>query len=141
MMEAGVLLDLNGAPIYWHVPPERSGGSLPDSRNLWDVIWENRKNIWGFAHSHPGRGTPGPSYTDITTFAAIEAALGCRLAWPIVSEDDWVIVRWLDERYSVGRRVDDASTPEWIAQLRALSGYTTKPMDELAAEAQKLGLY
>ena len=94
MMEAAVLLDLNGKPLYWHVPSGRSGGSLPDSRDLWDVIWENRNNISGLAHSHPGSGLPGPSYTDVTTFAAIEAALGRRLDWYIISSDYIALFRW-----------------------------------------------
>lgn len=96
MREAGVLLDLEAKPLYWHVPANRSAGSLPDSSDLWKVFWENRNNILGFAHSHPGKGVPSPSYEDITTFSAIELALGKRLTWWIISEDleGVVWIRW-----------------------------------------------
>lgn len=93
-MEAGVVLDLQGQPIYWHLPPGRSGGSLPDSRDLWDVLWENRDNLSGFAHSHPGFGVPGPSHTDVTTFAAVEAGLGARLDWWIITSDSIGLFKW-----------------------------------------------
>ena len=93
-IEAGVVLDLEWQPIYWHIPNDRSGASLPDSRDLWEVFWENRNNLSGFAHTHPGSGQPGPSYTDVTTFAAVEAGLGRRLDWFILSSDKFVVVRW-----------------------------------------------
>lgn len=130
-MEAGVLLDREGKPIHWHLPPGRSGGSLPDSRDLWDVIWENRGNISGFAHSHPGSGLPGPSYTDVTTFAAIEQALGRRLNWFITSSDSWALYRWegpdkLDYKLLT-------SDLKWLDRLRAASNYGD-PMDILALD-------
>lgn len=123
MMEAGVLLDSKGEPIFWHVPPERSGGSLPDSRDLWDVIWENRENISGFAHSHPGSGRPGPSHTDVTTFAAVEAALGRRLEWIIISQDELSVVRWAGP-HRLSYATEDAHQDRlWLPKLRELSGY------------------
>jgi len=94
-MEAGVVIDEMGLPIYWHIPDDRSIAYLPDSRRLWDVIWGNREIVAGFAHSHPGSGEPGPSYEDLTTFAAIEAALGKRLTWWITSSDTLVTVTWI----------------------------------------------
>lgn len=131
MMEAGVLLDLWGQPIHWHEPPERSGGSLPDSRDLWDIIWENRKILAGFAHSHPGSGYPSPSYTDVTTFAAVEAALGRRLEWWICTSDSLALYRWAGpDRLTYGadgllqsNDPDWAAWPDWIRELRRLSGY------------------
>lgn len=84
-MEAGLVFTKWGVPIFWHVPPDRSMGALPDSRPLWDVLWENRHELGGVAHTHPWNGTPGPSSTDVTTFAAVEAGLGQRLYWPIVT--------------------------------------------------------
>lgn len=125
-IEAGVLLDLNEKPIYWHLPPGRHGGALPDSNSLWETMWTNRKNIWGFAHSHPGAGRPGPSYTDITTFAAIESALGQRLIWPIVSSDEWVTCWWTGNGrldYSTSLPVEGRTTPDWVHRLRELSEY------------------
>jgi hypothetical protein len=137
MMEAGVVLDLEGRPLHWHVPPERSGGSLPDSVALWTVFWENRKNISGFAHSHPGSGLPGPSYTDVTTFAAIEAALGRRLDWFIISSDSFALFRWKGpDPYTYEMHWATYHTPEhpiltgepdWIHHLRELSNYGEPP--------------
>ncbi len=80
-LEAGVLVGLDGKPLYWHTPEDRSVGHLPNSVPLWNVIWELRDQVLGFAHSHPGQGIPGPSYEDLTTFASIEAGLGRRLKW------------------------------------------------------------
>jgi len=93
-IEAGVVLGQDNEVLYWHLPHTRSGGSLPDSRDLWDVLWENRGVVTGFAHTHPGNGLPGPSYTDVTTFAAVEAGLGKRLDWWILSSDSFVLLRW-----------------------------------------------
>ena len=93
-IEAGVVLDLEGNPLHWHLPDGRSAGGLPDSRTLWDVIWENRANISGIAHSHPGFGVPGPSYEDVTTFHAIEKGLGRLLNWWIISGDQHVLLRF-----------------------------------------------
>ncbi len=134
MREAGVLIDLKGAPIYWHMPPGRSGGSLPDSRDLWDVIWENRANLSGFAHTHPGYGNPGPSQTDITTFQAIEAGLGKRLEWPIVSGDSLVVVYHSSlvgdeiDKYLVEGPWEDEHP--WVAELRIRSGFPFTPANE-----------
>jgi hypothetical protein len=122
-METGVLVNLSGEPIYWHLPPERTGGSLPDSKDLWDVIWKNRNDLEGFAHSHPGSGTPGPSHTDVTTFAAVEAALGRRLSWWITSSDALVVVWWTgpDRLSYKAHRVHQQDEQSWIADLRRLS--------------------
>lgn len=119
-IETGVVLDLAGQPLHWHLPPGRSMGGLPDSRKLWDVIWENRDIISGIAHSHPGSGIPGPSQTDVTTFAAIEAALGRRLDWWIVSAGDETVVLL---RWAGSGKLDYHSAPimvpypEWIPKL------------------------
>lgn len=94
MIEAGVVLDLRGYPLFNHYPTGRTGGSLPDSYLLWDVLWNNRGEISGFAHSHPGKGISPPSHTDLTTFAAIEAGLGMRLDWWIMTEDAITLTRW-----------------------------------------------
>lgn len=123
MMEAGVLLDERGDALYWHIPNNRSGGALPDSVDLWSVIWENREIISGFAHSHPGFGRTGPSYTDITTFAAIEAGLGKRLDWWITSGDGMVLVRWNGPGTLDYFRLDVTMEPDWVHELRRVSTY------------------
>lgn len=91
-IETGVVLDYNWNVIYWHLPQGRSSGYLPDSRDLWSVIWENRDKVAAVAHSHP-EGIIGPSGTDITTFAAIEAGLGKLLMWPIVTGTEVAIYK------------------------------------------------
>jgi hypothetical protein len=121
MIEAGVVVDLEGQPLHWHLPPGRSGGALPDSRDLWDVIWTNRERISGIAHSHPGQGVPGPSFEDVTTFSAIELALGRRLDWWITSADRVALVRWRGPaKYDYDAEPLE-SEPSWVAELRRLS--------------------
>lgn len=122
-IETGVVLDLDNKPIFWHCPQNRGTAILPDSRELWDVIWENRANISGFAHTHPFHcGAPAPSGTDITTFIAIEKALGKRLDWWILSLDNVCLVKWLgpDEKVYV-RYTTEGPEPEWAVELRKLS--------------------
>jgi len=120
MLEAAVVIDTNNQPVYWHTPPERSGGSLPDSQKLWEVIWEHRDVLKGLAHSHPGSGVPGPSWEDRTTFSAIERALGQRLDWWITSSDTVVLLRWAgpDKHNYEAVRIED---PPWVGELRRLS--------------------
>lgn len=136
-MEAAVVVDVGGRAIRWHLPPGRTGGSLPDSRELWEFIWENRQRISGIAHSHPGRGVPGPSYTDVTTFEAIESALGRRLLWWITSEDRMVTVRWegsdkLSYRALEVPRLEGEPEPEWLVPLREASYRALQERLELA---------
>ena len=121
MMEAGAVIGSGGDAIFWHAPSGRRGGALPDSRELWDVLWQNRAAIQGFAHSHPGSGVPGPSYEDVTTFAAVEAALGRRLVWWIVSSDRVSVVIWCgpDKLSYAGESV--CREPSWVKKLRELS--------------------
>lgn len=122
VMDAPVEIGQSSAPVfYWHSPDGRTGGSLPDSRKLWDVLWALRKAEYlGFAHSHPGSGIPGPSMTDLTTFAAIEVGLGRRLVWWITSSDRTIELRWKGPgklEYE-SRQIDD---PNWVHELRRLS--------------------
>lgn len=120
MMEAGVLIASDGTPVHWHLPDGRSSGYLPDSRSLWDAIWENRERVLGFAHSHPGFGPPAPSHEDITTFSAVERALGRRLRWWIVSGDCLAVAVWNGSEYRLTREW----TPyPWIDKLREYTGY------------------
>ena len=120
MIETGVVL-LGHEPLYWHLPPGRTGGSLPDSRALWDVLWEHRKaeNL-GFAHSHPGGGVPGPSWTDITTFSGVELGLGRRIDWWITSSERVILLRWQGPaKYDYDANLQE-ETP-WADRLRELS--------------------
>lgn len=127
MIEAGVVIGTDG-PIHWHLPAGRTGGSIPDSRQLWKVLFENRKaDCLGFAHSHPGGGVPGASWTDLTTFAAVEAGLGRRLDWWITSSDHVVLLRWRGpDRISYNLFQLLTADPEWTAQLREYSNKETE---------------
>ena len=84
-METALVFDRQGRTIYWHEPNGRTSGSIPDTRSLWDVLWENRNILGGVAHTHPWDGEANPSGTDITTFDAIERGLGRQLLWPVVT--------------------------------------------------------
>jgi Prokaryotic homologs of the JAB domain len=86
-LEAAVVLARDWHPIHFHAPAGRTYGSLPDSRDLWSVLWEHRGSLLGVAHSHPGGGVPRPSFEDVTTFSAVERALGVRILWPIITTD------------------------------------------------------
>jgi len=118
MIEAGVVIIGQARPVYWHSPDGRTGGSLPDSRKLWDVLWDHRKaQGLGFAHSHPGGGMPGPSMIDVTTFAAVEAGLGRRLTWWITSSDH-VIALWWSGPGKLDYESSLIPEPDWAKQLR-----------------------
>lgn len=139
MMEAAVLLDAAGNPIHWHAPEDRSAVSLPDSRKLWDEIWNNRGRAVALAHSHPGTGLTGPSITDMTTFDAIERALGRPLVWLIATDNRLVRCRRvrIDTVTDENRRSRRAHaeiawiteeellfpTARWLPRLRELSNY------------------
>lgn len=121
MIETGVLLDKNNEPIYWHLPAGRNGGALPDSHELWDIIWENRHRVGGFAHTHPWHGEAHPSGTDISTFVAIELALGQHLRWWIVTFSE--VANWSFDGQSQafeGGRTNEC--PPWVEELRLRSG-------------------
>jgi len=117
MIEAGVVVTGYGVS-YWHLPNGRTGGSLPDSRDLWEVLWEHRReHFLGFAHSHPGSGIPGPSWTDLTTFAAVELGLGRRLTWWITSSTHMIGLNYQGpDKYKYNPFLVDE--PDWAAQLR-----------------------
>ena len=123
MIEVAMVFDRQGAPFYWHLPPGCSGGAIPDSRDLWEVLWEHREELGGVAHTHPWYGDSGPSHTDVTTFAAVEAALGRRLLWLVVTFDHVTYLEWtgpgrLDYDRPGRRRIRIGG----IEKLRTLSG-------------------
>jgi len=131
MLETALVFDLNGKTIYWHEPEGRTAGSLPDSDALWDFLWENRHRLGGVAHTHPWIGAARPSHTDITTFAAIEKALGKHLLWPVVTFNDILcVVR--NPLYSEGEDMWTGAGPltfeiEGLDELRRRSGSTLVP--------------
>jgi hypothetical protein len=119
--EAGVLLDKNRRPLYWHAPAGRSVAYLPDSRDLWDVIWENRATISGFAHVHPGGGVPWPSNEDVTTFHAVEVALGVRLEWWIATQDAVAVFHHNEDSAPYVYTRSAVEKPDWYDELMRLA--------------------
>ncbi len=133
MIEAGVVIGPDG-PLYWHLPEGRTAGSIPDSRRLWEVLWENRHlDDLGFAHSHPGSGMPAPSMTDMTTFKAIEQGMGRRLTWWITSSDHMIEMyraytkEGEEEKYLYAVVEEE---PVWVSELRAHSQKETNDGSE-----------
>lgn len=120
-VEAGAVIGAVGEVLHWHCPPDRTVASLPDSPDLWALLWEHRGQLLGVAHTHPGRGIPGPSWEDLTTFEAVEAGLGKRLLWWIANADGMILLRWAGPdryAYSTARLVVE---PDWTAELRQRS--------------------
>lgn len=126
MREIGVVLGVDNKPIYWHVP-ESTPGAIPDSRALWLFLIEHKNEVTGFAHTHSGKGYPAPSYTDSTTFKAIELGLGKSLNWYILSEDKQtlclrnsgtLVVIEINQEYIISD-----TNKEWMKKLRELSDY------------------
>lgn len=131
-IETGVLVGIDLNPLHWHLPPGRHVAALPDSRELWEVIWENRNQVLGFAHSHPGSGVPGPSWTDITTFVAVEKALGRQIVWWICSDTNIVACRQIGKNPNWVATEFNGENLSWLPKLRALS-YGGRPEDVGAA--------
>lgn len=127
MREAAVVVGMDGSAMYWHLPEDRTSGSLPDapsyppSVRLWSFLVENMGRVRGIAHSHPGGGVPSPSSTDVETFTLVEKSLG-RLDWWIASSESLVLVRWSDGE---GRYVKETilDEPDWVRELRVVSEY------------------
>jgi len=135
MMEAAVVIDNQHRPIYWHIPHNRSVGALPDSRTLWDILWVNRDIVLGVAHTHPGSGPLGPSQTDLTTFAAIDQALGRRLQWWIANADSLATCSYDTSagRYETYDITSLTHHPRWcdfaLYKLRHISGLVKEVSD------------
>lgn len=91
MREVAVLLNEYGMPLYWHAPDSATSYYLPDSRPLWNVMWELRAQLREVAHVHPGMMLE-PSDEDLTTFDAVDLALGTRIAWSIVGAQGGVAI-------------------------------------------------
>jgi len=120
-IETAVVFDYDMNPIFWHLPIGRTAGSIPDTRTLWEVLMENRDDVFGIAHSHPGTGYPCPSWTDITTFSACELGLGKKLLWPIISENRLSMFMWNGpDKYSYQEVFVDQEL-HWIEKLKEYS--------------------
>ena len=90
--------------------------ALPDSRARWEAIWSRRDTLVEIAHSHP-LGPLAFSTEDLTTFEALDSALGKRLRFSVVAPEG-MLVR------DGEREVRAAEEPWWAALLRLSSGMT-----------------
>ncbi len=119
-IEAAVVIS-GGSPSHWHLPPGRNSVYIPDTRDLWDILWESRSSVDGVAHTHPGSGWPSPSKTDLTTFEAVEKGLGRRLSWWILSRTHCVLLQWESGGFGPGYEttyVFREEEPSWAEELR-----------------------
>jgi Prokaryotic homologs of the JAB domain len=111
--EVCFLVGADGA-VLW---ADRSGSpvALPDSRARWEAVWRHRDRLALIAHTHPS-GAPGFSAEDESTMAAIDAALGRRLNYVVVTAGR-MLLRQPDKPDQSVR-----DEPWWTALLRAASG-------------------
>jgi len=115
--EACFLLDDDGT-VLWR-EESASPVALPDSRARWHAIWRHRDRLAEIAHSHP-YGPLAFSAEDLTTMAAIDAALGRPLRYAVVTAT--AVLR----RAPGGPALVHTDEPAWVAQLRAASGLPPK---------------
>lgn len=116
---------VHGAAGYIHVPQRAQSGLVPDSPELWDVIWHLRGDLLGIAHTHPP-GCNHPSQLDLETARSVERALGCKLRWWIVDPASGLTTEWRhasaapeDRGYTT---VQHVLPPGW-ARLAAMHAY------------------
>ncbi|MEO5366967.1 MAG: hypothetical protein H7831_11600 [Magnetococcus sp. WYHC-3] len=115
-LEVAVIIGLDDQILF--LQQGSNAVHIPDSFDLWDYIWKNKDNIKGVAHSHPGTGRPQPSYEDLTTFSAVELALGKRLNWWITSMTYLFKFVWIgpDKYDYLGEIVE--KNPFWLSILK-----------------------
>lgn len=116
MKEVAVVCDREGHTLAWHQPSAASAGGMPDSRGLWDAIWSNRDVVGGVAHTHPPGSAASPSWEDVTTFSAIELAIGRRLHWWIFTNAEGACYRWVGPGAYAYARVD---SPPFVVMAHA----------------------
>lgn len=98
----------------------QSAVALPDSRTRWKAIWSRRDRIVEVAHTHPLGGAKF-SLEDETTMAALDAALGRRLHYAVVTPTQ--LLRRVPGEISeqAGDNIVEAE-PWWTALIRSASG-------------------
>ena len=90
-----------------------SRASIPDSRDRWQIIWDHRAEITEIAHSHPGNFLDFSS-EDLTTMQAIEAGLGRKLIWSIITQKGFL-------SRDDGKDTHRTDSPWWLEFMRKLS--------------------
>ncbi len=108
-----------GDVVLWS-DASRSPTALPDSRARWQAIWTRRDRIVEIAHTHP-LGGAAFSAEDETTMAALDAALGRRLRYVVVTPT--AMIRRAPA--PCDEQPDDAvveAEPWWTDLIRSASG-------------------
>ncbi len=101
----------------------QSPTALPDSRARWQAIWSRRDHIIEIAHTHPLGGAKF-SLEDETTMVALDAALGRRLRYAVVTPTQ-LLRRFPGERTEPSEHADDhivEDEPWWTTLIRSASG-------------------
>ena len=98
----------------------QSPTALPDSRARWQAIWSHRDRIVEIAHTHPLGGAKF-SLEDETTMAAVDAALGRRLRYAVITPT--LLLRRFPggPTEHAGDHIVEAE-PWWTALIRSASG-------------------
>lgn len=114
--EVCFLLDAEGR-VLWS-DASTSPTLMPDSRTRWERIWAMRGQLAEIAHSHPLGGLHFSSI-DEGTMRALDAALGKRLRYSVVTPDA-MIQRTPADGESFVEAVVEAE-PWWTALMRSAS--------------------
>ena len=96
-----------------------SATRVPDSRERWKTIWQQRGDITEIAHSHPGAFLDF-SQEDLTTMEAVEAGTGRAFTWSIITQDGFLSRK-------DGQDIRREDSPWWLELMRTLSYGETKP--------------
>ncbi len=88
--------------------------ALPDSRARWEAIWQHRDALTELAHSHPV-GPDAFSNEDVTTMHALDAALGRRLRFSLVTPNGYFV-------RGDGDVTTETTAPAWAGALARSSG-------------------
>lgn len=107
-----------GGVVLWRDTAD-SPITLPDSRARWEAIWEHRAVAVELCHSHP-LGPEAFSAEDVSTMHALDAALGKRLRFSLVTPTQYLVRD--DEDHAVP---DEA--PAWVEELRRDSAGRGRP--------------
>lgn len=126
--------------LCWHLPEGRTSASVPDTRDLLQLLVQHKAQMAGTAHSHPGTGIPGPSWDDITTYAVVEKYLRGRYKHWVVSMDRMVVVTWCGPgRYDYRVTfVDHDKEPSWAEELRRVSRASKPQWEQMVGRVDRV---
>lgn len=120
LREVCFLIGENDA-VLWS-DASQSPTALPDSRARWEAIWSRREAVVEIAHTHPLGGAQF-SQEDETTMAALDAALGRRLQYGVVTPTTMIRRTPCESDEQSDDLVVEAE-PWWTELIRSASGIT-----------------